>query len=172
MRRRKEVNAQRHTWSDTLRFWDGGASHCTCLLLSFLLEENVWNLFVNMQVCYPSQRTEQGSHTPTPPTPASFSHDDRSVSRQGCWNPSEEIGNHQIRWTSRLHRSWGFPGSSDGKESAGNAGDPASIPESVRSPGEADSYSLQCSCLENSTDRGAWRATIHGIAKSQTRLSH
>ena len=129
-------------------------------------------IFINMQVCYPSQRTEQGSHKPTPPTPASFSHDDSSVSRQGCWNPGEETGNHQIRWTSILHRSWGFPCGSDGKESAGNAGDPASTPGSVRSPGEGDGYSLQCSCLENSTDRGAWQAAIHGIAKSQTRLSH
>ena len=49
----------------------------------------------------------------------------------------------------------GFPGGSDGKESAYNAEDQGSIPGSGRSPGEEDSYPLQNSCLENSMDRGA-----------------
>ena len=49
----------------------------------------------------------------------------------------------------------GFPGGSDGKESACNTGDPGSIPESKRSPGEGNGYSLQYSYLENSTERGA-----------------
>ena len=62
----------------------------------------------------------------------------------------------------------GFPGGSDGKESACNAGDPGLIPESGRSPGEGNSYPLQYFCLENSMDRGAWWATVHGVAKSQT----
>ena len=57
----------------------------------------------------------------------------------------------------------GFPGSSPGKESACNAGDPSSVPELGRSPGEVNSYPLQYSCLENSMDRGAWQVTIHGI---------
>ena len=57
----------------------------------------------------------------------------------------------------------GFPGSSPGKESACNAGDPSSVPELGRSPGEINSYPLQYSCLENSMDRGAWQVTIHGI---------
>ena len=65
----------------------------------------------------------------------------------------------------------GFPGGSDGKASAWNAGDPGSIPGSGRSPGEGNGNPLQYSCLENPTDRGAWWATIHGVAKSQTRLS-
>ena len=64
-----------------------------------------------------------------------------------------------------------FRGSSDGKASAYNAGDPASIPGSGRSPGEGNSNPLQYSCLENPMDRGAWWATIHGVAKSRTRLS-
>ena len=51
----------------------------------------------------------------------------------------------------------GFPGSSNGKESALNAGDPGSIPWSGRSPLEGNGYPLQSSCLENSMDRGAWR---------------
>ena len=50
----------------------------------------------------------------------------------------------------------GFPGSSDGKESASNAGDLGSILGSGRSPGEGNGYSLQYSCLENYMDRGAW----------------
>ena len=49
----------------------------------------------------------------------------------------------------------GFPSASDGKESACNAGDPGSIPESGRSPGEGNGYPLKYSCLENSMDRGA-----------------
>ena len=44
------------------------------------------------------------------------------------------------------------------------------IPGSGRSPGEGNGYPLQHSCLENSMDRGAWWATVHGVAKSQTRL--
>ena len=57
------------------------------------------------------------------------------------------------------------------KESACNVGDPGSIPRLGRSPGGGDDNPLQYSCLENSMDRGAWWATVHGIAKSQTRLS-
>ena len=60
----------------------------------------------------------------------------------------------------------GFPGGSDGKESAYNARDPGSIPGSRRSPGEGNGSPLQYSCLENSTDRGAWQATVHGIIES------
>ena len=64
-----------------------------------------------------------------------------------------------------------FPGGSDGKESACNVGNPGSIPGLGRSTGKGNGYPLQYSCLENPMDRGAWRATVHGIAKSQTRLS-
>ena len=65
----------------------------------------------------------------------------------------------------------GFPGSSDGKASTYNAGDLGSIPGSGRSPGEGNGNPLQYSCLENPMDRGAWWATVHGVAKSQIRLS-
>ena len=60
-----------------------------------------------------------------------------------------------------------FPGGSDGKASAYNAGDPGSIPGSGRSPGEGNGNPLQYSCLENPMEGGA---TVHGVAKSQTRL--
>ena len=65
----------------------------------------------------------------------------------------------------------GFTAGSDGKESACTAGDPSLIPGSGRSPGEGNGYSLQYSCLENSLDRSACRATVRGVAKSQTQLS-
>ena len=63
--------------------------------------------------------------------------------------------------------SLGFPGDADNKESACNAGYPGSVPGSGRSPGEGNGNLLQYSCLENSMDRRAWRATVHGVAKSQ-----
>ena len=62
----------------------------------------------------------------------------------------------------------GFSGASDGKKSVHNAGDPGLISGLGRSPGEGNGYLLQYSCLENSIDRGA---TVHGVAKSWTRLS-
>ena len=58
---------------------------------------------------------------------------------------------------------------SDGKESACNAGDLGSISGLGKSLGEGN-VPLQCSCLENPIDRGAWQATIHGATKSWTRL--
>ena len=65
----------------------------------------------------------------------------------------------------------GLPGGTDGKEFACNAGDLNSIPGSGRSPEEWNGNPLQYSCLENSMDRGAWRATVHEVVKSWTRLS-
>ena len=65
-----------------------------------------------------------------------------------------------------------FLGGSDGKESACNAGDPGSIPGWDRFPVEGNGKLLQYSCLENSMDGGAWRATVHGVVKSQTQLSN
>ena len=65
-------------------------------------------------------------------------------------------------------RVWGFPGGSDSKASACSAGDLGLIPTSGRSPGEGNGNPLQYSCLENSMDGGAWWATVHGVAKSQT----
>ena len=61
-----------------------------------------------------------------------------------------------------------FPGSSDSKASAYNARDLGSIPGSGRSFGEGNGNPLQYSCLENSMDGEAWRATVHGVAKSWT----
>jgi len=62
----------------------------------------------------------------------------------------------------------GFPGGSDDKESACNAGEPALIPGSERSPGDGNGYPLLYSCLGNPMDRGTWWATVQRVAKSQT----
>ena len=70
-----------------------------------------------------------------------------------------------------LQNFLGFPGNTDGKESARNVEDLGLIPGLGRFPEGGNGNPLQYSCLENSTDRGAWRATVHGVTKSQTRLS-
>ena len=59
----------------------------------------------------------------------------------------------------------GFPGGSDGRESACDAGDPGSIPGLGRAPGGGNGNPLQYLCLGNPMDRGAWRATVHVVAK-------
>ena len=66
-----------------------------------------------------------------------------------------------VMYDSRL-----FPGGSDGKESACSVGNPGLIPGFERSPGEENGNPLQYSGLENPMDRGAWQATVHGVAKS------
>ena len=67
-----------------------------------------------------------------------------------------------------LLASKGFSGGLDGKESACNAGDLGSIPGLGRSPGEGNGNPLQDFSLGNSMHRGAWWATVHGVAKSRT----
>ena len=64
-----------------------------------------------------------------------------------------------------------FPGGSEVKASACNAGDLGSIPGLGRPPGEGNGNPLQYSCLENPMDRGAWWATVHGVTKSWTQPS-
>ena len=61
--------------------------------------------------------------------------------------------------------------SSNGKESACNVGGSGSFPGLGRSPGEGHGNPLQDSCLANPMDRGAWQASVHRVAKSQTQLS-
>ena len=79
-------------------------------------------------------------------------------------SPGEGIG-YPLQWV-----FLGFPGGSDGKESACNVRDLGLIPGLGKSPGGGHGNPLQYSCLENSMDRGAWRAAAHGVAKSETRL--
>ena len=65
----------------------------------------------------------------------------------------------------------GFPGGSVVKNPPANAGDVRSIPGLGRCPGEGNGNPLQYSCLGNPMEEGPWWATVHGVAKSQTRLS-
>ena len=87
-------------------------------------------------------------------------------------------------WQATVHgvaKSWtqlsdftftlGFPGSSEVKASASNAGDLGSIPGLGRSPGEGNGNPLQYYCLESPMDGGAWQATVHRVAKGWTQLS-
>ena len=62
----------------------------------------------------------------------------------------------------------GFPGGSVVKNLSTNSGDAASIPKSGSFPGIGSGNVLQYSCLENSIDRGAWWATVHGVSKNRT----
>ena len=69
---------------------------------------------------------------------------------------------------------WGLPGGTvvnNLPANAGDTGDTVLIPGSGRSPGIGNGTPLQYSCLKNPMDRGAWWATVHGVAKSWTRLS-
>ena len=66
----------------------------------------------------------------------------------------------------RIRKALGFPGGSDGKESACNTGHLGWIPGSGSSPGEGNGNPLQCSCLENAMEKGAWQATVHRVAES------
>ena len=67
-----------------------------------------------------------------------------------------------------VYENMDFPGVSVSKESACNAGNLSSITGLGRSPAEENIYPLQYSCLENSMERGSWRATIHWVTKKQT----
>ena len=82
-----------------------------------------------------------------------------------CSTSSPAFDVVRVSYFSHSKRCVGFPGSSDGKESAYNAGDPGSIPGSGRSPGEGNGNPLQYSCLKNSMDRGAWQATVLGLTE-------
>ena len=79
-------------------------------------------------------------------------------------NKMDELEGHYTD----VYLNMGFPGGSNGKEFACNAGDLGLIPSLGRSAGEGNGNPLQYSCLENSMDRGAWWGTVHGVTKSRT----
>ena len=83
----------------------------------------------------------------------------------------KDLDIRKLEYCLELQTLWGFPVSSVSKVSACNAGDPGLIPGSERSPGDGGGYPLQYSCLENPMNREARQATVHGVTKSQTRLS-
>ena len=92
------------------------------------------------------------------------------------YSPSSKLGTTQISIHTLVNNQnkgifKGFPGGSDSKAAAAcNTGDPGLIPGLGSSPGEENGNPHQYSCQENSMDKGAWRATAHGFAKSQTGL--
>ena len=77
----------------------------------------------------------------------------------------QSMGLQRVRYDWAINILRGFPGTWDSKESACNAGDVGSIPGWGRSPGEGKGNQLQYSCLENSTDKDVWWATVHGVTK-------
>ena len=105
---------------------------------------------------------------PKPPCPREFQLAGKNVQRLAWISCTPPIG--QVLYTI-LQCMLGFPGGSEVKASACNAADLGSIPGLGRSPGEGNGNPLQYSCLENPMDGGAWWATVHGVAKSRTRLS-
>ena len=70
-----------------------------------------------------------------------------------------------------ISNSMDFPGGSDGKAFPYNAGDQDSVPGLGKYHGEGNGNPLQCSCLENSMDRGAWWTAVYGVTKNGTQLS-
>ena len=102
------------------------------------------------------------TNTTTPHGGYSSSHPDRASGRSFL-----ELHNEY-----QVFIPGGFLGGSEVKNWPANAGDVGSIPGSGKSPGEGNVNPLQFSCLENSMDRGAWRATVHEVAKSGALLSN
>ena len=98
----------------------------------------------------------------------------QNAQRGGCltlWPNMNNLRIKQIQYWIIIHSvTYDFLGGSDGKASAYNVGDLGLIPGLGRSPGEGNGNPLQYSCLENPMDRGDWKATIHGVAKSWTWL--
>ena len=87
------------------------------------------------------------------------------------WSASSGKRNKSHSKQIGLDQTHGFLGGSGGRESSCSVGDLDSILGLGKSPGEGNGSPLQYSCLENSMNRGAWKATVHGVSKSQTWLS-
>ena len=120
--------------------------HRTCKLITLILSIYIQNTKLKLDIFFKRKKDE----------------------REGSKGKHQRVPHflHQQKWDQ------GFPGGSDGKESACNAGDLGSIPGLGRSPGEGNGNPLQYSCLESPMDRGAWRAAVHGVTKSQTQWSN
>ena len=106
------------------------------------------------------------SHLSQESPPSAFlvlSAQEPSCGSRGNAPPVDASWNSQISLTRGTVDRWGC--GSDGKDSACNEGDPGSIPGLGRSPGEENGNPLRYSCLENSMDRGVWRAMVHGVTE-------
>ena len=107
---------------------------------------------------------------PSPSPPMGQLWNPHQINQIPAWDSSLGQSAEEIKMTEvhpLNHCPPGLPGGSDGKESACNAGALGLIPGLGRSPGGGHSNQLQYSCLENHMDRGAWRATVHGVVKSR-----
>ena len=100
-------------------------------------------------------------------SPLQYSNLENSMDRGAWWATVHGITRVRYDLATKPGEELGFPGGSEGKESAFIAGDLGSIPGLGRSPGEGNDNPLQYSCLENPVDRGAW-GRFHGVAKSRT----
>ena len=84
----------------------------------------------------------------------------KSKQDEDLWTAKNEDRHLALEISIKPRESGGFPGGSDGKESAGNTGDLGLTPGLGRSPGEGNGNPLQYSCLENPMDKGAWQASL------------
>ena len=100
-----------------------------------------------------------------------WSRSSQTLSGQLCRQTTEHTREERVNVPLFMPLPRGFPGGSDGKASAYNAGDPGLIPGLGRSSGEGNGDPLQYSCLENPMDGGACWATVHGVAKNWTWLN-
>ena len=113
------------------------------------------------------EKVPQYSHTPPRDIPSG-----KMLAINGCpWSEWKLISPSKQRRKRTWVKKEGFPGGSAVKHLSANAGGACLIPDPGRSPGEGNGNPLQYSCLGNPMHRGAWQATLHGIAKSQIRLS-
>ena len=97
----------------------------------------------------------------------------KALSEKNWFQQCESCVSYQMSTEFKIAFSGGFPDGSGDKESSCNSGaarDACLIPGSERSSREGNSNPLQYSCLENPMDRGAWKDTVHRVAKSRTRL--
>ena len=123
-----------------------------------------WQLFACLCTCQLHTRSSQAEASSvlfTATTPTSSIKPGTSQRVNICLNEGTEC----LLFISQQEVTYGFPGGSDGKESACNAGDAGLIPGSGRSPGGGHGYPLQSSRLENPMDRGAWWATVYEVTR-------
>ena len=140
---------------------------CTLVLSHIFRDEAPWILLVWTALSVPPA-----------PLPGTFSFQKLGVPRMFIWKhchverasqSSQDTCKQSPGLSSLLFGGWppggGLPWWPDGKDSACNAEDLGLIPGLGRSPGEGNGHPLQYSCLENSMDRGAWQAIVHGVAE-------
>ena len=166
-----------------LKAWSPSPSECDCVLSRSLEVINL-NSALIQSGCGPyEKRTQRGTaeaqrrkqlDTRREAT-ASTSRGERlqeTLTLLTPWSWTSSLPNcEEINFRCLSPPVYSFPGGSDGKGPACNAGDLGSVPGLGRCPGGGLGNPLQDSCLENPMDRGAWRAAVCGVAKSRTRLS-